>query len=83
MNNRKLLIKLLAGHLQNVRFRDFQELLDAFGFRLSRTSGSHHIYVHPDIREIVNIQNVKGQAKPYQIRQVLKLVEMHNVTLGD
>ena len=79
MNSRKLLVRLLAGNLQNIRFGDFEKLLEDFGFRLSRVSGSHHIYIHPDIRDIVNIQNVKGQAKPYQIRQVLKLVELHNL----
>jgi predicted RNA binding protein YcfA (HicA-like mRNA interferase family) len=40
-------------------------LVEAFGFRLSRTSGSHHIFIHPNVKELVNLQNVKGQAKPY------------------
>jgi hypothetical protein len=31
----------------------------------------------------VNLQDVKGQAKPYQIRQFLKLVEKHDVKLED
>ncbi len=83
MNSRKLLVKLLAGHFQNVRFGDFQELLEDFGFYLSRVSGSHHIYTHEGIHDIINIQNVKGQAKPYQIRQALKLVELHNLSLEE
>ena len=37
---------------------------EAFGFRLSRTSGSHHIYVHADIPELVHLQHVNGKAKP-------------------
>ena len=81
MNSRKLLIKLLSGKLHNVRFDDFQELLEDFGFSLSRVSGSHHIYTHAGISDIINIQNVKGQAKPYQIRQALKLIEIHNLHL--
>ena len=56
-------------------------LVEAFGFSLSRISGSHHIFVHPDVRELVNLQEVKGQAKPYQIRQFLKLVEHYNLDL--
>ena len=56
-------------------------LVEAFGFRLSRTSGSHHIFIHPDIPEQINLQSVKGQAKPYQVRQFLKLVERYNLTL--
>jgi predicted RNA binding protein YcfA (HicA-like mRNA interferase family) len=38
-------------------------LVKGFGFELSRTEGSHHIFFQPDIPELVNLQNVKGQAK--------------------
>ena len=55
----------------------------AFGFRLSRISGSHHIFTHPRIPELVNLQDVRGQAKPYQVRQFMKLVERYNLQLED
>lgn len=58
-------------------------LVEAFGFRLSRARGSHHIFVHPDVRELVNLQEVKGEAKPYQVRQFLKLVERYNLELEE
>ena len=58
-------------------------LLSAFGFELDRVSGSHHIFKHPDIPELINIQKVRGQAKPYQIRQFLKLVERYNLHLEE
>lgn len=58
-------------------------LVQGFGFTLSRTDGSHHIFTRPDIPELVNLQNIKGQAKPYQIRQFLKLVETHNLKLKE
>jgi len=45
--------------------------------------GSHHIFVHPRVRELVNLQNVDGKAKPYQIRQFLALVESYNLSLED
>jgi predicted RNA binding protein YcfA (HicA-like mRNA interferase family) len=79
----KLLIKLSQGNLKNVRFAELQKLLNELGFELVRVSGSHHIYTHPHIPEIVNIQNVKGEAKPYQIRQVLTLVEMHGLQMEE
>ncbi len=82
MNKRKLLQKILAGS-RNVRFADMTSLVEAFGFHLSRTEGSHHIFVHPDVAELVNLQNVNGQAKPYQIRQFLKLVERYRLEIGD
>jgi len=59
------------------------ELVEGFGFRLSRTDGSHHFFVQPDIPELVNLQEVKGQAKPYQMRQFLKLIERHSLRLEE
>ena len=84
MNRKKLLRKLASGALTNVAFRDMVNLVEGFSFVLQRTRGSHHIYSHPDIPELVNLQEVQGQAKPYQIRQFLKLVEEYNLNLeGD
>nr|WP_263013080.1 type II toxin-antitoxin system HicA family toxin [Ancylothrix sp. D3o] len=58
-------------------------LIEAFGFSLARISGSHHIFTHPQIREIVNIQNKKGEVALYQVRQFLSLVEEYNLTMED
>ena len=82
MNKRKLLKKILAGS-KNIRFDDMVSLIEAFGFRRARTSGSHHIFEHPDVPELVNIQNAKGKPKPYQIRQFLELLEQYNLELGE
>jgi hypothetical protein len=40
-------------------------------------------FVRSDVPELVNLQNVKGQAKPYQMRQFLKLVEKNDLKLED
>ena len=82
MKRRKLLKKVI-GSSKNIRFAEMVNLVEGFGFKLSRTDGSHHIFTRPDIPELVNLQDVKGQAKPYQIRQFLKLVEKHNLKLED
>jgi hypothetical protein len=58
-------------------------LVEAFGFRLSRVSGSHHIFIHPGVREMINLQEVNGKAKPYQVQQFLHPVERYNLELGD
>ena len=79
---RKILAKILAGS-RNVAFSDIVLLAEGFGFRLSRVSGSHHIFVHPRTTELLNLQNVKGQAKPYQMRQFMDLVERYNLELED
>ena len=82
MNKRKLLRKIV-NNPRNVRFDDLVALVKAFGFRLSRTAGSHHVYVHACVLELVNLQNVNGEAKPYQIRQFLELVELYDLQLED
>ena len=83
MKRRKLLKRLSEGQLKNVAFGDIMNMVEGFGFKLVRVSGSHHIFTHPGIPELVNLQEVKGEAKPYQIRQFLRLVERYNLTLED
>ena len=82
MNPRKTFEKILAGS-KNIAFNDMVSLVEAFGFRLTRVKGSHHIFQRPGIREIVNLQEEKGQAISYQVMQVLKLVDRHGLSLGD
>jgi predicted RNA binding protein YcfA (HicA-like mRNA interferase family) len=76
----KLFRKLLTGS-KNVSFSDVQVVVEAFGFQLARVSGSHHIYVHPDVPGLVNLQDVNGKAKPYQIKQFLEIIERYNLEL--
>jgi predicted RNA binding protein YcfA (HicA-like mRNA interferase family) len=82
MNRRRLLKRLSQGSLRNVHFADLVDLVEAFGFRLARASGSHHIFTHPDIPGLLNLQEANGEAKPYQIRQFLRLVERYNLRVG-
>ena len=81
MNKQKLLAKALAGS-KNLRFTEAVALAKGFGYRLARTKGSHHIFVHPKIKELINLQEVGGKAKPYQVRQLLDIVERYNLPLG-
>lgn len=76
-------IKLLRKAINNpggLRFSEAQSLAESFGFKLDRISGSHHIYIKAGIPELINLQNVKGKAKSYQIKQLLCLVEQYNIT---
>jgi len=82
VNRKRLLRRLLAGSY-NVSFSDMMNLVRGFGFDPARTSGSHHIFTHPNIPELLNLQNVGGQAKPFQIRQFLKLVERYDLRLEE
>jgi predicted RNA binding protein YcfA (HicA-like mRNA interferase family) len=66
---------------RNLRFRDVTRLVEGFGFRLARVSGSHHIFAHPSVPELVNLQSVGGKCKPYQVRQVLDLIDRYKLKL--
>ncbi len=83
MNRRRLLARLASGHFQNVAFRDATALIEGFGFTEVRVESSHHIYSHPGVNEFVNLQDVRGEAKPYQLRQFLRLVERYDLRLKD
>ena len=54
-----------------------------FGFNRIRGRGSHNIFARDDVKDLVNIQNDNGRAKPYQIKQFLALVEMNRLRLED
>lgn len=83
MDERKLLKRLARGDLANVAFGDLCVLAEALGFELRRVNGSHHVFAHPDIPQLINLQSVRGQARPYQIRQLLRLVERYDLRLED
>jgi hypothetical protein len=60
----------------NVRFGDLQKVCETYFGKPRQQGGSHSIYKTPwqgDPR--VNIQNDKGKAKVYQVRQVLQAIE--------
>jgi hypothetical protein len=44
-------------------------------------SASYALTAHSMVAELVNLQEVTGEAKPYQIRQFMRLIERYNITL--
>ena len=67
----------------SVAFADLCRLAEGLGFELRRISGSHHIFAHPSIPQLLNLQSVHGQVKPYQVRQLIRLVERYDLRLKD
>ena len=61
----------------NIRFDDLFGLLLSVGFR-RRIRGDHHIFVRDGISEILNLQPLGSIAKPYQVRQVRRLLEHYH-----
>ena len=70
------LIAKLKRNPKNVRFSDLCKICDHYFGEPRQSGSSHRVYRTPwrgDPR--VNIQNRKGKAKPYQVRQVLRAIE--------
>ncbi len=62
---------------KGIRFKDLCRICDSYFGKPRRSSTSHRIYKTPwpaDPR--VNIQNEKGMAKAYQVKQVLRAIEL-------
>jgi hypothetical protein len=74
------ILKQIKANPKNVRFADLCNICEHY-FGSPRQSGSSHkVYKTPwqgDPR--VNIQNYKGKAKAYQVKQVLKAIERMGV----
>lgn len=69
------LLQGIVGNPRDVRFTDLCKICDYYFGKPRRKSG-HFIYKTPwqgDPR--INIQNDKGKAKTYQVRQVIKAIE--------
>ena len=68
---------------KNIRFNDLCKVCDSYFGKARQSGSSHRVYKTPwqgDPR--VNIQNSKGKAKPYQVKQVLQAIERLEVENG-
>ena len=73
-SNDKVLTKILSGVSDaNISFRELCQLLDRLGFD-KRIKGSHHIFTKESVEEILNLQPKGSKAKPYQVKQVRKVI---------
>lgn len=70
------ILRRMRRNPAGIRFTDLCRVCDEFFGSARQSSTSHRVYGTPwqgDPR--VNIQNAKGMAKAYQVRQVLKAIE--------
>lgn len=86
----RLLRRITRGDVGNVDFVDLVRLVvdlvrlvTALGFREVGGRGSHRVFARPGVREQLNIQHTKGEAKRYQIRQVVELIRRYDLGLED
>jgi len=60
----------------NVRFADLKKVCEAYFGKPRQTGTSHAIFKTPWVGDPrINIQDGKGKAKAYQVRQVLLAIE--------
>lgn len=69
----------------NIRFADLCGLVKALGYEKRSQRGSHLIYKHTVRRDLplINLQSDGNKAKPYQVRQVLGIVETYRLEVVD
>jgi len=78
MDKREIYEKLRKNP-KNVKFETLCKAAELFGFRFRGGKGSHRIFVKEGVREMLNFQEVKGKAKPCQVRQFLKTIKKYNL----
>lgn len=69
--------------VSNVTFPDLVRLVESLGFRAAGGRGSHRVFSHPAVTELINLQEERGQAKRYQVRQVASLVQRYDLRLEE
>jgi predicted RNA binding protein YcfA (HicA-like mRNA interferase family) len=70
----RLLLRILRGTSDaNIPFDGLCQLLRRLGF-VERIRGSHHIFTKEGVEEILNLQPKGRQAKPYQVKQVRRVI---------
>jgi len=70
------MLEKMRNNPAGVRFADVCKICDHYFGQARQASGSHRVYKTPwsgDPR--VNIQNSKGYAKAYQVKQIIKAIE--------
>jgi predicted RNA binding protein YcfA (HicA-like mRNA interferase family) len=58
-------------------------LLRALGFEHDRTTGSHRQYVHPKVPRSFPVQPDGKDAKRYQLRELLELIEEYGLHIEE
>ncbi|MBU0479929.1 MAG: toxin HicA [Proteobacteria bacterium] len=76
----KDILKQIKESPVNVRFADLCKICDHYFGEARQTGSSHRVYKTPwHGNPRVNIQNSKGKAKAYQVKQVLQAIERMEV----
>jgi hypothetical protein len=76
-------ISKMKQNPRQVRFKDLCKICDNFFGEPRKGTGSHRVYKTPwNGNPRINVQNHKGKAKAYQVKQVLLALEKLEVSYG-
>jgi len=73
MSKRRKLVARLYNNPYDATFADVRALLEAFGFVLDRTTGSHHIFERGGAIFVLPVHN--NRVKSVYVRRALQIIE--------
>ncbi len=84
MSKFEKLLEKAERNPKGLRFSELQKLCEYIGMELKRTTGSHMIYARKNPTFAYTIQETTdGKAQAYQVRDILELIEVHNLYKED
>lgn len=79
MTRRRKLIDKARDNPAGVRFREICLLAEHMGFIKRGGKGSHIVFEKEGVEEILTFQDRKGMAKPYQVKQLLAVIDKYRL----
>ncbi len=79
----KLYEQLLADPNRIISFRNFEGLLEIFGFVHRRSKGSHRSFRHPKVPSVLTIQPRGKDALRYQVDDFLEMVRQFDLHMDE
>ena len=79
MTRWRKLIEKAMNNPAGIRFKELCLLAEHMGFQKSCGKGSHVVYEKDGVEEIMTFQDRKGMVKPYQVKQLLAVIEKYRL----
>ncbi len=80
MTQRRKLIETCRNNPAGIRFRELCALAEHLGFHKRGGKGSHVVYEKDGVEEILTFQDRNGMAKPYQVKQLITVMEKYDLS---
>lgn len=77
MSTRENLVASIRESAKNVRYADACKVAEWLGFNSKGQKGSHAAYSKPGEAELLNFQNRQGMIKPYQAKQLQRMIDKY------